>query len=582
MRILSCLAFCILSVGTAVASPLGSAFTYQGQLNFNGSPASGNFDFQFALFTTGTGGSAVDTITLTTQSVSNGLINESLDYTDVPFNGQALWIEVSVRPAGSGTYTVLSPRQPITATPYALFALAGNQGPAGPTGPQGPAGAVGAQGPAGAAGARGPAGPTGPQGPAGVVTLPFAGSGSDPTAVLSVSNSGAGNGVVGLTTGAASGVYGGSPNGNGFGVAGRAGGGSGIAVPIHVGTLGDSDSGYGVAGASSSNDGVHGASSTGSGVHGTTKGVSGQSGAAGVWGDTHDYYGVWGTSVTGDGVHGNSTSASGVYGLSASGAGVWGESTGYDAVHGHTSNPNGNTSGVAGFGDGNNNGTFGISTNGSGVAGFSTSGSGVYGNSNSGAGGWGESTLYDGLHGHTSNINGGASGVAGFGESTNNGVAGFSTSGNGVFGHSLYGYGMATDADAQQSRGNNGWVKAMAHVVPVGAGGTLGQTITRCFNSQLPPRIAAVPPCGFTEGEPISGTVTIDFGFEIDDRFLELSPSSVDFAAGVGAKSANVAQVLFSHYVLSCSTDYTKVPPVTTCSIDHIGRDDSAFDIVVF
>ena len=460
---------CILFAGllgvcaAAFAGNTGSAFTYQGQLSQNGSPVSGSFDFLFALYTVNSGGTAVDTIPLTLP-VSEGLINASLDFTDVPFDGQALWVEVSVRPNGSsGGYTTLSPRQALTATPYALYAL---NGVPGPQGPAGPAGAAGAQGPAGAQGATGAQGIQGIQGPPGVVTLPFSGSGSDPNATIEVTNSGTGNGVVGLTTSAASGVYGGSANGNGYGVAGRAGNGSGIGAPTHTGTFGDSDSGYGVLGQSSSNDGVHGASSTGSGVHGTTKGTSGQSGAAGVWGDTHDYYGVWGTSVAGDGVHGNSTSASGVYGLSASGAGVWGESTGYDAVHGHTSNPNGNTSGVAGFGDGSNNGTFGISTNG-------------------------------------------------------NGVAGFSSGGNGVYAHSDTGYGMATDGSASQAVGQNGWIKAMVHVSRP-AGGGVG-SISRCFNSQLPALTASVPPCGFSYGEPVTGTMTIDFGFAVDSRFFTLT-----------------------------------------------------------
>jgi len=573
----------------AFADPLGSAFTYQGQLNFNGSPANGDFDFQFALYTTATGGTAVDTITLNGQTVNAGLINASLDYTDVPFNGQALWIEVRVRGAGGGSYTTLSPRQPITATPYALFALAGNQGPAGPTGPQGPAGttgATGAQGPAGTAGATGPTGPAGPP-----LSLPFSGTGSDPNAAISATNSGAGNGVVGQTTGAASGVYGGSANGKGYGVAGRAGSGSGIGAPTHTGVLGDSDTGYGMLGLSGSNDGVHGhtsfsgtgayagvagvgdggnfgvyaASTTGSGVYASTKGSSGQHGAAAVWGDTHDYYGVWGTSVAGDGVHGNSTTSSGVYGVSASGAGVWGDSTGFDGVHGHTS---GGGSGVAGLADGNNTGVFGASS----------TGDAVYGTS-AGAGVWGESTGYDAVHGHTSNPNGNTSGVAGFGESTNNGVAGFSTSGNGVFAHSLYGYGIATDAGAQQARSQGGWVKAMVYAVPHNLG---GGGISRCFNSQLPANIASIPPCGFTYGEPTPGLVTIDFGFEIDDRFLSVTPSTQDYSVAVGPQSANVVGMSFSHYALNCSTDYTKAPPVMTCSIDHIGRDDGAFNLMVF
>jgi len=465
----------MLATGIAMADQLGTAFTYQGQLSSGGSPANGNFDFEFALYTAATGGTAADTYDVSGIVVSEGLVNASVDFTDIPFNGQALWVEVRVRPGGTtGAYTVLSPRQALTATPYALFALTGNQGPAGPAGPTGPMGATGL---------TGATGPTGPQGPPGFVTLPYIGSGSDPSAALSVTNSGAGNGVVGSTSSGASGVYGNSANGAGYGVAGRAGNGSGIAAPTHTGTFGDSDSGYGVLGESASSDGVHGSSKTGSGVRGATSGTSGQTGAAGVWGDSGIFFGVWGTSAGNDGVNGHSASTTGgvgvrgvgagatwgvvgssgsgngVYGASA-GAGVWGDSTGYDAVHGHTSNPNGNTSGVAGFGDGSNNGTFGISNTGSGVAGFSSSGAGVYA-------------------------------------------------------HSSNGYGVVTDSPVQQARNQGGWAKAM-----VAVGYVSGQLkIVRCFNSQLSSILSSVPPCGFVYHAPTSGTQEIDFGFEVDDRF---------------------------------------------------------------
>jgi len=129
MRYLSCvLATCLLCAGFALAAPLGSDFTYQGQLTDNGSPASGHYDLQFALFASASGGTAVDTITVANQSVSGGLINASLDFTDAPYNGQALWVEVNVRATGGPSYTTLAPRQAITATPYALYALSGTIG----------------------------------------------------------------------------------------------------------------------------------------------------------------------------------------------------------------------------------------------------------------------------------------------------------------------------------------------------------------------------------------------------------------------------------------------------------------------
>jgi hypothetical protein len=235
MRYLSCLfAIYLLCAGSALAAPLGSDFTYQGQLTDGGSPASGHYDLQFALFASASGGSAVDTITLANQSVSGGLITASLDFTDAPYNGQGLWVEVNVRATGSPGYTTLSPRQAISATPYALYALSGNPGPAGPQGPtgptgaQGPTGPAGPQGPDGPAGAQGPAGPTGPQGPAGptgpagaqgppgFVTLPYSGVASVSTPALQVQNTGGGSAITAASTG--TGLGGAALNAQGAGI----------------------------------------------------------------------------------------------------------------------------------------------------------------------------------------------------------------------------------------------------------------------------------------------------------------------------------------------------------------------------
>jgi hypothetical protein len=53
----------------------------------------------------------------------NAVVNGSRQFGANAFNGDARWLEIAVRcPAGSGAYTTLNPRQPLTATPYALFA----------------------------------------------------------------------------------------------------------------------------------------------------------------------------------------------------------------------------------------------------------------------------------------------------------------------------------------------------------------------------------------------------------------------------------------------------------------------------
>ena len=110
---------CAFGAHVASADPLGTGFTYQGRLDDGGEPANGSYDFRFGLFTSATEGTAIDTIELDAQSVSAGLIEASLDFTDVPYDGQALWIEISARTTGSGNFTTLTPRQPISAAPYA-------------------------------------------------------------------------------------------------------------------------------------------------------------------------------------------------------------------------------------------------------------------------------------------------------------------------------------------------------------------------------------------------------------------------------------------------------------------------------
>ena len=110
-----------------VAQPqaaLGTAFTYQGVLNDGNGPANGAYDFRFLLYDASFGGNQVgSTVTLDDVSVSDGLFTVELDFGNV-FDGRALWLEVAVRPGSStGNYTTLSPRQPLTAAPYALYAL---------------------------------------------------------------------------------------------------------------------------------------------------------------------------------------------------------------------------------------------------------------------------------------------------------------------------------------------------------------------------------------------------------------------------------------------------------------------------
>ena len=99
-------------------------FTYQGQLKSGGNPYNGKCDFQFKLYDASSGGSQIgSTITKANQTVTDGRFTVSLDFGSSAFQGSNRWLQILVRcPAGSGSYTTLTTRQKLTASPYALYA----------------------------------------------------------------------------------------------------------------------------------------------------------------------------------------------------------------------------------------------------------------------------------------------------------------------------------------------------------------------------------------------------------------------------------------------------------------------------
>jgi hypothetical protein len=106
-----------------VAEAQTTGFTYQGKLADSGTPASGNYDFEFRLFDAVSGGTQQGTTqTLTNVAVASGIFTVGLDFGACAtcFNGAPRFLDISVRVAGGGAYTPLTPRQPITATPYAI------------------------------------------------------------------------------------------------------------------------------------------------------------------------------------------------------------------------------------------------------------------------------------------------------------------------------------------------------------------------------------------------------------------------------------------------------------------------------
>ncbi len=297
------MAWVLLSVLAAAGQAQSTAFTYQGQLKDGGAPANGSYDFKFDLYDAVTGGSLLGTVSQTI-AVSSGIFTASLDYGS-QFPGANRWLAISVRPTGGGSYTPLTPREALTAAPYALG-----------------------------------------------LKFPFSGSANVSGAAFSLVNSNnqavsgtsqVGAGVAGTNTNsssvAAAGVLGTSTAANGNGVSGIADNGA---------------SAYGVYGESTAGTGLYGYSSTGNGLYASSSGqFAPAQGAYGIntyWGN----YGALGTVSEGVYGWGNNNSV-GVNGQTANGTGLNG--VGYNGAWGTSNSVNGN--GVRGECD-NGSSAYGI------------------------------------------------------------------------------------------------------------------------------------------------------------------------------------------------------------------------------
>jgi hypothetical protein len=122
-KLLITLVICsVFLLGMQSANAQTTEFTYQGRLNNSGSAANGVYDFEFALFSSPTFNILLGTVARNGVPVTNGVFSVNLDFGSGPFTAinSDKFLEIRVRPAGGGNYTVLSPRQPILTTPYAI------------------------------------------------------------------------------------------------------------------------------------------------------------------------------------------------------------------------------------------------------------------------------------------------------------------------------------------------------------------------------------------------------------------------------------------------------------------------------
>src|SRR5207247_2288435 len=143
-------------------------------LKTDGTAETGTLMVTFALYSAGTGGTAVWTETHPIALDASGFYAVALgSVTSFPkalWDGTSFFLGITIQ-----SESELTPQEPIGNTgPQGSPGPQGIQGPVGMAGPQGPTGMAGPAGPIGATGAQGPIGMTGPQGPIGP-----AGAGAD-------------------------------------------------------------------------------------------------------------------------------------------------------------------------------------------------------------------------------------------------------------------------------------------------------------------------------------------------------------------------------------------------------------------
>jgi hypothetical protein len=100
-----------------------TAFNLSGRLSEVGLPVNGLYDFRFTVFGSPDLNDVVaGPLARSQMGVKGGVFNARLDFGNQTFTGADRWLQVEVRRTGTSTYTNLSPRIEITASPYAMRA----------------------------------------------------------------------------------------------------------------------------------------------------------------------------------------------------------------------------------------------------------------------------------------------------------------------------------------------------------------------------------------------------------------------------------------------------------------------------
>ncbi len=119
--------FCaIVLLAAAVSNPAAgvepaSSIVYEGNLNSDGTPANGRFDFSFTLFDAPTAGNRIGIpVAIPGVRVTNGAFSVIIDFGIHLSRATALWFETAVAPAGFPPPVVVGGRVPLNAARFAV------------------------------------------------------------------------------------------------------------------------------------------------------------------------------------------------------------------------------------------------------------------------------------------------------------------------------------------------------------------------------------------------------------------------------------------------------------------------------
>lgn len=121
----------VLATALIVGVAGASAFTYQGKLENNGVGVdAGSARFVFRLYDGDTGGNLIGSPqTVYPVEIRAGIFTTLVDFGDTAFGDERRWLEIEVDVTGGTTFERLTPRQLVSASPVAQYALHGGDSP---------------------------------------------------------------------------------------------------------------------------------------------------------------------------------------------------------------------------------------------------------------------------------------------------------------------------------------------------------------------------------------------------------------------------------------------------------------------